>query len=81
MRACGKQEIGAVIYLTAYYIIGIPSGMYLAFNRHYGLVGLWFGFTLSLVYAAGAGGFICARMRWREEAIRVAARVKADSRN
>jgi multidrug resistance protein, MATE family len=78
MRACGKQSIAAVVYLTGYYVVGIPCGMYLTFGRHYGLSGLWLGLELAIVYTAAVGGSICARMRWREEAIRVAARIKAD---
>ncbi|THG97308.1 hypothetical protein EW026_g4664 [Hermanssonia centrifuga] len=43
LRAQGKQFTGALLNLSAYYVIGIPFGMWLAFKRDMGLHGLWVG--------------------------------------
>ncbi|OAE32077.1 hypothetical protein AXG93_2278s1570 [Marchantia polymorpha subsp. ruderalis] len=45
-RGCGRQDMGAFINLTAYYIFGIPSGFYLGFSRGIGAEGLWIGLLI-----------------------------------
>ena len=35
-RGCGWQKIGAYVNLAAYYIVGIPSAVLLAFVLHFG---------------------------------------------
>ncbi|KAK3437712.1 hypothetical protein EUGRSUZ_C02272 [Eucalyptus grandis] len=42
-RGCGWQKIGAVINLGAYYLLGIPVAVFLAFVCHFGGKGLWDG--------------------------------------
>ncbi|KAI0341507.1 MATE efflux family protein [Trametopsis cervina] len=80
LRAQGKQFTGALLNLSAYYVIGIPFGIWLAFSRDFGLVGLWIGLTLSLVYAAGAGVWICLRTDWEYQVQKVRARIAADQK-
>ncbi|KAG9079745.1 hypothetical protein FRC06_007518, partial [Ceratobasidium sp. 370] len=41
LRATGRLGYGAIINLTAYYCVGIPLGMYLAFWKDMKLKGLW----------------------------------------
>lgn len=35
-RGCGWQKIGAIVNLGAYYLWGIPAGIFLAFVYHVG---------------------------------------------
>ncbi|KAJ7587005.1 mate-domain-containing protein [Mycena floridula] len=69
LRAIGKQGIGALLNLSAYYILGIPLGLFLAFypKLQLGLVGVWLGLTVSLIYCACFGTWICVRTDWDKE--------------
>ncbi|KAI3831733.1 hypothetical protein MKX03_002505 [Papaver bracteatum] len=44
----GRQKIGAFINLGAYYLVGIPSAILLAFVLHMGGKGLWLGIICAL---------------------------------
>ncbi|PWA37017.1 multi antimicrobial extrusion protein [Artemisia annua] len=48
VRGSGRQKIGAVANLGAYYIIGIPLAILFAFVFHMGGKGLWFGIIAAL---------------------------------
>jgi len=80
LRAKGKQMTGALLNLSAYYIIGIPFGAWLAFNWDFGLDGLWIGLTVSLVYCAVFGTLLCVRTDWDHEVRKVVARINAESK-
>lgn len=43
IRALGLQEEASKMCLVAYYIIGLPSAVLLAFKLHLGIIGFWFG--------------------------------------
>lgn len=43
LRGQGRQRIGLVLNVLAYYFVSLPLGYYLAFHHHKGLVGLWTG--------------------------------------
>ncbi|KAG0493460.1 hypothetical protein HPP92_004454 [Vanilla planifolia] len=43
IRGCGRQKMGALVCLSSYYAIGIPSSILLGFVRHKGVKGLWIG--------------------------------------
>jgi MATE family multidrug resistance protein len=45
LRGTGKQFIGAVINVVAYYGVGLPLAYLLCFHWHYGLNGLLLGIT------------------------------------
>jgi MATE family multidrug resistance protein len=55
LRAKGQQNVGAVLNLAGYYIIGIPVGLVLAFHASMGIYGLWTGLTIALVLIAAFG--------------------------
>ncbi|WFC99370.1 hypothetical protein MYAM1_002114 [Malassezia yamatoensis] len=66
LRGCGRQSLSAGINLTAYYIVGIPTSLFLAFGPlHMGLAGLWWGLTLALVYGAGSALWFVHRTDWQ----------------
>uniref|UniRef100_A0A0W0G3A4 MATE efflux family protein n=1 Tax=Moniliophthora roreri TaxID=221103 RepID=A0A0W0G3A4_MONRR len=62
-------------YSSAYYIIGVPFGVWLAFNFNLGLHGLWIGLTISLIYCSAIGSMLCLRTDWDREAAKVAERI------
>ncbi|KAJ3740467.1 mate-domain-containing protein [Lentinula detonsa] len=95
LRARGKQGTGALLNLSAYYILGVPLGIYLAFKdinlndpvypslseATAGLRGLWTGLTVSLVYCAVLGTILCLATNWEHEVNKVKARVRAEDRD
>ncbi|KAK0202739.1 MATE efflux family protein [Desarmillaria ectypa] len=80
LRARGKQVTGALLNLSAYYIIGIPLGILLTFKGGLGLHGLWYGLTVSLIYCAVFGTIICIRTDWDHEVAKVLARLKEEDK-
>ncbi|CAK5272855.1 unnamed protein product [Mycena citricolor] len=81
LRAKGKQMTGALLNLSAYYVIGIPFGIWLAFSWNMGLPGLWIGLTVSLVYCAFFGTLLCVRSDWNHEVDKVVKRNEAENRD
>ncbi|KAI0000631.1 MATE efflux family protein [Russula compacta] len=81
LRARGKQFTGALLNLSAYYLLGIPFGIWLAFRRNMGLHGLWYGLTLSLVYCAAVGVWLGLKTDWNREVQKVQKRLGADKSN
>jgi hypothetical protein len=63
-------------FRSAYYLLGIPFGIYLAFPRKFGLHGLWFGFTVSLICTACVGIWLCVRTDWDHEVTKAAERLR-----
>jgi len=78
MRARGQQSIGALLNLLGYYILGIPIGIWLAFNWNMGLEGLWIGLSLALIVVAGVGFWLALTADWEKEVRKVKARLEAD---
>ncbi|KZT68931.1 MATE efflux family protein [Daedalea quercina L-15889] len=81
LRAIGKQFTGALLNLSAYYVIGIPFGLWLTFWRDMHLHGLWVGLTVSLFYCGTVGVWICVRTDWVREVEKVRARLEADGKH
>ncbi|KAF8513417.1 mate-domain-containing protein [Hysterangium stoloniferum] len=77
-RACGRQLTGALLNLSAYYIIGIPLGLYLAFKAEMGLIGIWLGFTFALAYEATVGVLLCVWTNWEQEVRKVLDRAERE---
>ncbi|KAF4581321.1 hypothetical protein EYR40_002909 [Pleurotus pulmonarius] len=77
LRARGKQFTGALLNLSAYYVVGIPFGMWLTFSWNLGLYGLWIGLTVSLVYCSVFSTLIAVRTDWDREVMKVMERVKS----
>ena len=63
---------------SAYYVIGIPFGIWLAFSRGADLMGLWVGLTVALVYESVASSWICLRTDWAYEVEKVRRRLEAE---
>lgn len=65
---------------SAYYVIGIPFGVWLAFSRDMQLRGLWIGLTVSLIFTAGWGVYLCLRADWNKEVRKVMNRIEAENK-
>ena len=63
-RGSGRQNIGAKLNFTAYYLLGIPFGCVLAFTFGLGVVGLWIGMTVALTIIATVGTILVVRSDW-----------------
>ncbi|KAL5520375.1 hypothetical protein ACEPAG_9599 [Sanghuangporus baumii] len=78
LRARGKQTTGALLNLSAYYIFGIPVGLWLAFPRNLGLKGLWIGLMVALFYCSVLGIWLCLRTDWEKEVRKVEMRLEKE---
>ncbi|KAK0202679.1 MOP flippase [Desarmillaria ectypa] len=56
LRGQGRQHLGALFNLVAYYILALPMGITLAFRYHLGLQGLWIGQVVAL-FLVGLGEY------------------------
>ena len=71
LRGVGHQTIGAASNLIAYYLIGLPVGVFLTFYVKINLFGLWIGLTGGLATIATTLLFyILYRIDWNKEAIK-----------
>ncbi|RKO84704.1 mate-domain-containing protein, partial [Blyttiomyces helicus] len=75
LRGCGRQDIGAYINLTGYYLLGIPISLFCAFRLNFGLFGLWLGLAVGLIFVSVIEIILIARMDWNQQAQRARVRV------
>ncbi|CAI9098555.1 OLC1v1035224C1 [Oldenlandia corymbosa var. corymbosa] len=66
-RGCGKQRICAIVNLGAYYLLGLPAGIFLAFSHQVGGKGLWMGLIVALIAHASFLCMIILRTDWEKE--------------
>lgn len=79
LRALALHSTGAAVSLTAYYVIGIPFGLWLTFPMKLGLVGIWIGLTIALSVSSVVGGIIVWRVDWVLGVERVRQRLGLDT--
>ncbi|KAJ4823766.1 hypothetical protein Tsubulata_012082 [Turnera subulata] len=75
-RGCGWQRIGAFVNFGAYYIIGIPSAVVLAFVFHMGGKGLWVGIILALFVQASLLAIVTLCTDWDKQARKAKDRIQ-----
>jgi MATE family multidrug resistance protein len=63
-RGCGWQHLAAVTNLVAFYFVGMPLAVLLAFKLDLRARGLWAGLICGLACQAAALLVITARTRW-----------------
>ncbi|KAI6147226.1 MATE efflux family protein [Pisolithus tinctorius] len=80
LRARGEQVLGALLNISAYYVVGLPIGLWLTFKWDFGLFGLWWGLNIAVVSAASTGLYLCLITDWDKEVDKVAARLAVDKR-
>ncbi|KAK8914190.1 MATE efflux family protein 5 [Platanthera zijinensis] len=66
-RGCGWQHIGAYVNLGAYYLVGIPTAVVLAFVVHVGGMGLWIGILSGSVIQCVLLALITAFTNWQQQ--------------
>jgi MATE family multidrug resistance protein len=69
LRGQGRQQLGALFNLVAYYILALPMGIILAFHSKLalGLRGLWIGQVVAL-FIVGLGEYtVVLRTDWDKE--------------
>ncbi|KAL6878249.1 hypothetical protein ACP4OV_012419 [Aristida adscensionis] len=75
VRGCGRQKVGAVTNLAAYYLVCIPAAVIFAFVCHLGGMGLWFGLLCGLMLQTLLLLFITLCVNWNKEALKAKNRV------
>jgi MATE family multidrug resistance protein len=78
IRGAGQQSKAAVVNLVAFYCVGVPLGYLLAFNRGWGLIGLWTGLAAASYTACFALHGILIFGDWRKWAEKAKERAQAD---
>ncbi|KAI8802361.1 mate-domain-containing protein [Cladochytrium replicatum] len=73
LRGCGRHRLAAGANLVAYYVVGIPVGLGLAFAGGWDVVGLWVGLGMGVGVAAVWMGRYVYGMDWEAEVEKVAA--------
>lgn len=49
LRGVGNTRTPMLVNFAGYWLFGLPIGYWLCFNRHHGVMGLWWGLTLALM--------------------------------
>ncbi|KAI9143277.1 mate-domain-containing protein [Paraphysoderma sedebokerense] len=79
LRGSGKQKIGAVANLLAYYVIGLPLGILFTYVLKLNLVGIWWGLSVALLASLGFQfGYIYWGINWEAECVAARERVNVD---
>ncbi|KAI4386617.1 hypothetical protein MLD38_004535 [Melastoma candidum] len=63
----GRQAKVAWVNIISYYVIGIPSGVLLAYVAHLGVMGIWIGMLIGRVMQTIWLGFMIWRTDWDEQ--------------
>lgn len=77
LRGMGRQHIGALVNLGAYYCAALPLGIYLAFHG-WKLAGLWVGQCCALYVVGFSQWAIVAFSSWDREVERAFARIRGE---
>ncbi|XP_057868210.1 protein DETOXIFICATION 16 isoform X2 [Cryptomeria japonica] len=78
-RGCGWQKVGAYVNLGAYYMVGIPVAVLLAFVLHIGGKGLWVGIICGLCVQNILLFLVTSCTSWEQQARNARERVHASS--
>ncbi|KIK96911.1 hypothetical protein PAXRUDRAFT_768490 [Paxillus rubicundulus Ve08.2h10] len=83
LRARGKQVCvtGSWTDMTldsAYYCLGFPIGLWLAFEQDLRLYGLWWGLNIAILWQASISSYLCITTDWQKEVDKVIARLAVD---
>ncbi|KAL2335767.1 hypothetical protein Fmac_016980 [Flemingia macrophylla] len=78
-RGGGFQQIGAYVNLGAYYLVGIPMGLYLGFYLQLQAKGLWMGTLSGSVSQVIILAIVTALTDWQKEATKARERLVENS--
>ncbi|XP_078176661.1 protein DETOXIFICATION 16-like [Carex rostrata] len=79
LRGCGWQKIGAFVNLGAFYAVGIPSAIVLAFVFHINGQGLWMGIIFGIFVQVVLFVIITSCTDWEKAARKAKERVYSSS--
>ncbi|KAI9296652.1 MATE efflux family protein [Neoconidiobolus thromboides FSU 785] len=79
LRGQGRQAIGAIVNVIAFYIIAIPMGLFVTFKLNFGILGLWFGTCLALLITSTTLGYAIITTNWKKEVEKCSKRLKESS--
>ncbi|RLM99419.1 protein DETOXIFICATION 16-like [Panicum miliaceum] len=65
---CGEQKVGARVNLGAFYMVGVPMAVLLAFVLHLNGMGLWLGIVCGSLTKLVLLMWITLRINWEKEA-------------
>ncbi|KAJ3377318.1 hypothetical protein HDU92_008436 [Lobulomyces angularis] len=68
LRGCGHQDVGALLNIVAFYVVGVPVAMLTAFKLNWGLFGLWAGLGSGLVIVSIFQIYWILKIDWKLEA-------------
>lgn len=66
LRGVGDTRTPMLCHLLCYWLVGVPLGYFLCFERHWGAAGLWVGLSVALVMIGSV-----LLMAWRRQVRRV----------
>jgi multidrug resistance protein, MATE family len=78
IRALGKQGVASIGTIIGYWVIGIPFSLLAVFTLDWGIVGLWLGPTLALLFNFCYYFLTIKRTDWQKIAEEVIARRKKE---
>lgn len=78
-RGCGRQEMGAYVNLSTFYVIGIPIALVLAFHFNLGGQGLFIGLLSGLGSQMLTLCIVTMRTDWDKQVELTYARLMSDS--
>ncbi|KAK1940956.1 Multidrug and toxin extrusion protein 1 [Phytophthora citrophthora] len=64
-RGTGRLALGAYINLFAYFVLGLPIGVYLAFWMDLGVEGMWLGLTVGIFFGVIMSFFKICETDWK----------------
>ncbi|GMF43628.1 unnamed protein product [Phytophthora fragariaefolia] len=67
-RGTGRLMLGAYINLFAYFVIGLPAGVYLAFRMDLGVEGMWLGLTVGIFFGCVVSFVKICETNWKSMA-------------
>ncbi|CAH0520206.1 unnamed protein product [Peronospora belbahrii] len=67
-RGTGRLLLGTYINLLAYFVIGLPFGVYLAFRMDMGVEGMWLGLTAGIFFGCVVSFIKICETNWKSMA-------------
>lgn len=66
LRGQGRQSISGWANLVLYYLVALPLGMYLAFNKKMALYGIWIGIVIALCAVSALQVYFVKTSNWED---------------
>ncbi|XP_077993167.1 multidrug and toxin extrusion protein 1-like [Glandiceps talaboti] len=68
LTGCGRQRIGAVVNILAFYVIGLPISATLMFVANWGIFGYWAGILIASIFQVTVFLVVILWRDWQQEA-------------